>query len=260
MSYASFPDFERFLEGFGTNYYGTYKETAGSVVIDTTSWQSDIDFSYNNINTVLDSLGILPQVPVGTQVRTGSYHPSLIEWNALDVISTKLRARHIEEFNGKFPDWMNDFGSRCVAILEAIMSKKVAFSTDTTETGIGYPTKVTTNGYATFFSNWDWGFYEAADYPKMFHFRITSTNSGNGLGQSLFRISEDDGVSWGSIDYTVGSSWICIKDGLEIRWGAGSLTGTQNQFEYGDEWKLQCTPTNVRTSTFPSRYRTFRRG
>ncbi len=260
MAYANFTDCEKFLEGFGTNYFGTYNETLGSLQINTIGWQDAINSSFNNVNTILDSFQKIPIIPVGTQPRTGSYHSALVELNVCDMIFNKLKARHIQEFGGKLPDWMMYFGSRCSQIFDDIVNDKITFSTDTVRTGIGIPVKVTTNGFATFFSNWDFGFYSASDYPKTFRFKVTGTSDGNGLGQAKFRISEDDGISYQTNDNIVGSSWICIKNGLEIRWQAGTTTGTQVQFELNDEWKVDCTPTQIRTSSYKSTFSRFGRG
>lgn len=261
MSYAAFADFEKYVESYGTNYYGTFSELAGTITINTSKWQDDIDFSYNNINTILDSIGKIPLIPVGTQPRTGSYHPALIELNVCDAIYRKFNSRHIQEMNGKLPDWMTWFGTRCMQIFDDIETEKISFSTDTIRTGIGIPVKIRTSGYATLHNNWDFGFYSASDYPKTFHIKITGTIDGNGFGQTKFKWSEDSGVTFLAVtEQTVGSLWINIANGLQVRWQAGSAIGTNNQFEYNDEWKIECVPTQVRTSGFRSTFNRFGRG
>jgi len=160
MAYATFSDFEQFFEGFGTNYYGTFVQQAGTNAIDLTAWQSAIDSSYNRINTMLDSVDKVPVVPIGTNVKSGAYHPNLIEWNCCDVIFVKLRSRHAREFNNMLPDWMSSFGSRCMQILDSINCGNIALDTDTTSSGIGFPQRVVgINSKASFFTNWDSGFY-----------------------------------------------------------------------------------------------------
>lgn len=260
MSYASFRDFETYLEGFGTNYFGTINENTGVLSIDTSSWQDAINQSYNRINSILDSIERIPIVPVGTQPRTGSYHPYLIEWNVCDTIFMKLKSRHSPEMNNALPLWMQEFGTRAQIILDEIVSGKISFSTDTVRTGINIPQKVSVVGFGTLFDNWDFGFYNASDYPKMFHIKITGTVDGNNIGQAKFKYSEDDGVSYCETETLTGTSWIDIKDGLQIRWQPAVISGTQVQLNLNDEWKIECTPTQVRTSGFKSTFRTFGRG
>ncbi len=208
----------------------------------------------------MDAIGRIPIVPVGTNPKTGSYHPALIEWNCLDTIELKLKARHASEFRDKFPDWMDYYGSRRNAIFTDIVSGRIVLDTDTTTRGIGYPVPVTKLGFATLYTNWNFGFYRATDYPKIFHVRINGTADGNDIGEAEFEISEDDGYSYLATTCDTGTNWIDMENGLWIRWSPGTLTGTRRQLEYHDEWKITCIPSNIRTVGYQSTFKTFGRG
>jgi len=261
-SYATYSDLDRFLEGFATHYYGNRNNPPGTVVIDTTTLDGDLDASFNRINVLLDSIGRVPIVPVGTNVKTGYYHPHLIEWNAVDTIYNKLRSRHMTEFRDGIPDWMQNFATRANEIFNDIIAGKVVLDTDTTNRGIGYPVKVgTIVGVATFHSNWDSGFYTASDYPKIFRIKISGTTEGSAIGQAYFQISEDDGYSYDATESATGTTWISIKSGLNVRWEpAATLYGTQAQLSLGDTWQIRCVPMNVESINSMSRFKTFRRG
>lgn len=259
MAYGTYLNFEQYLEGFATSYYGSMNDVVGTISIDFASIETDLTTSYNKLNTQLDSVERIPLVPVGTNPRTGQYNPYLIEWNCCDVIFNKLRSRHTIEYQGKLPDWMLSFATRCDNIIEDIWKGKITLDTDTTNKGIGIAQKVTTLGYATMITNWDSGFYSGSDYEKTFHFKITGTTGGNGFEQAEFSISEDNGYSYSSNKYKVGTGWINIQSGLLIRW-IPPTSGTQTLFEYNDEWKVLCTPQNTRNITRRTISRRFGRG
>jgi len=273
MGYAGKGDFERFYEGFATYYYGNRDNSAGTLEISTSVLDGDIASSFDRINILLDSIGRVPIVPVGTNVRTGKHHPHLIEWNVVDTIFTKLRARHMSEFRDKLPDWMLSFATRADQIFDDIVCGRVVLDTDTTTRGIGYPVKIAGRSVADFHTNWDSGFYSAVDFPKVFRFRVSGTSEGNEIGQAKFVISEDDGYSYLTGEYETGTSWIHIKNGLSIRWkpaatlGIGTVVveGTPTyynelQIEFGDVWQVKCVPMTVSGINSRSTFKTFGRG
>jgi len=260
MSYVTLSDFERYFENFGTWYYGSRVLITGSIIIATSTWQNDIDASYNKINNILDSYTRIPIVPVGTNPSNGSYHPFLIEWNACDTIYTKLKARHSREFNNELPQWMMDFATRGKAIFDDIVSGKITLDTDTTNTGIGYPQRVTgTLSKAGFYSNWDSGWYRGSDYKKIYHFKITDIAVGTKVGQAKFQLSLDDGYSFEDTKNDTGTDWIDIEFGLKIRW-TFPVSVTETQLALNDEWKIECIPQDVRRSGFDTRFKQFARG
>lgn len=262
MSYAAFEHFETYFEQFGTGYYGSLLHgDSGSLIIATNQWQIDIDASFNKINILLDSIGRIPIVPIGTNVKTGSYHPHLIEWNTVDTIFTKLKSRHSVEYKGALPEWMMSFYSRGESIFQKIQDEEIVLDTDTTNTGIGYPIPITKVGMATFYSNWDSGFYYQSEFPKFYRFKITNVSEGSSSGQAYFKYSNDDGFTWQSTEILTDSGWIAIEGGLEIRWAnTGTLFGTQVQLALNDEYKVTCIPTNIKTANSKVHVRTFRRG
>ena len=258
MGYANRSDFERFVEGFGTLYYGTQSaDGEGIVEIDINKFQSDIDASYNNINIKLDGVDRIPITPIGTQ-SNGSFNQYLIDWNCYDTIYTKLRSRHLMQFGDNLPDWIRQFGTMSNAIEKMIREGDVVFETDTTNKGIGYPIRVTGSSIAKFYSNWDTGFYQASDYPKEYHFKIYGTLNGTNPGQAIFRYSKDGGVSYLSNDITTGTDWIAIDKGLEVRWGV--IVGTSAQLAINDEWSITCIPVNTISTGMSSNFKTFKRG
>ena len=258
MAYATFADFERYLEKFGTRYYGVFDEPTGVVVIGTTAWQADVDAAFDRVNNMLDSISRIPIIPVGTSVRTGNYNPYLVEWNTVDAIYHKLVARHVTEFglNG-LPQWIQDFGSRSIQIYDNLLNEKIILDTDTSFRGIGYPIRGSVAGNGTFFSNWDSGYYRASDFPKTYRFKISATTEGNAIGQAKYQTSEDDGYSWLPDETPTGTSWIDVADGLTIRW---QPYGTGNQCNLGDWWKITCKPVSIRATGQPSKVKTFPRG
>lgn len=261
MSYASVEHLSRFLEDFGTLYYGTRQGT--SLVFGTTevaNITADLEYSASKIDGYLMAFGRVPGVPIGTNPKNGSYSPFLIEWNAYDTIFQKLKSRHTLEFKGGYPDWILSFGSRAEKIMNSLACGEITLDIETSYTGIGYPSKVAQSGFATFYSNWNSGFYSKSDYPTTFRIKITGTSDGNEIGQTRFTVSSDDGYSWDSVDNVTGTGWIDISAGLAVRWSPGTLTGTQRQIEYGDEWKISCTPVNMRTVTGGAQFKEFGRG
>jgi|SRR5882672_6487834 len=256
MSYAAISDTERFFEQFATSYYGSRIQPVGTLYIDITSLQSDLESSYTRMNTYLDAINRIPIVPIGTNIKTGSYHPLLIEWNCCDTIYYKLKARHSQENAGKLPDWMEGFYRRGTQIFQDIANGYITLDTDTTNRGIGYPTIVARTGMATLYSNWDSGFYSGSDFAKQFRIKISDTSAGSNIGQAQFQYSEDDGVSYLAPNYFTGTVWCVIHSGLQIRWAAG--LGTIAQLVVGDTWRIECIPVNmyhiqgnqVRSSTF----------
>lgn len=262
MPYGTYLHFDQYLEGFATAYYGTKNELVGTVTIDFTSMELDLSMSYNKLNSQLEGITRIPIIPIGTNSRNGSYNPYLIEWNICDTIFNKLRSRHFTEYQGKLPEWMLDFGKRCDDILDEIYSGKIVLETDTTNKGIGISQKVRTLGFATMFSNWDSGYYSGSDFEKTFHIKITGTTAGTGFDQAEFSVSDNDGYSYSTDKTKVSAGWVSIQSGFCVRWSppTGTLTGTQNLFEYNDEWKVVCTPQNTRAISRKSISRRFGRG
>lgn len=252
--YATFADCQRYLEDFGTNYYGSSIGSMGSIYIDTTSWNADLLSSYDKINTLLSGITRIPIVPVGTQPKTGSHHPYLVEWHAVDTIYTKLKSRHSQEFQNKLPEWITDFYARGTAIYDAIAQGHVIFDTDTTTRGIGYPVKVAvaTSSTATLFSNWDSGFYDASDFVKTYQIKISGTTDGNTIGSSTFQVSDNNGYTWNTEQIPTSLDWTEIAHGFSVRWGANGTNGTH---QYGDTWSITCTPTNTRNTGKGAKYR-----
>jgi hypothetical protein len=259
MSYAAFEHLEKFFESFATLYYDT-SGGVGSVVIGTTALQADLNFSADMLDQRLDAITRIPTIPLGTSSRTGSYNPFVVEWNACDTIFRKLKSRHALEFRGQYPDWILAFGSRCDWILSSILSGNIVLDTDTTNKGIGIPAKIAQTGWATFYSNWNDGFYRGSDFPKTYRIKVTGTLNGNEIGQARYSISSDGGYSWWSSDALTGTTWCDIEDGLEVRWEPGTLTGTRKQIEYGDEWSILCTPASVSSIAAGVRFRSFKVG
>lgn len=258
MPYATPEHFERFFEGFGTAYYGTQSQNGtGTLEINLPQFQADIASSYANINIKLDGISRIPVVPVGTQ-SNGSFNQYLIDWNVYDVIYTKLRARHLFQFGDNLPEWIRDFGTRSDGIEKMIRDGAVTFEADTTTKGIGYPIRVYGTSIAKFYSNWDTGYYDASDYPKQYHFKITGTTDGTNPGFAKFQYSKDSGNSYLTTELTTGTDWQSIEHGLEIRWAL--TAGTLPQLQINDEWKVTCTPVNIRSISGDSQYKTFGRG
>lgn len=259
MSYAVISDLNRYLENFGTSYYGSRNGPLGTISINGSLIQEDLDSSFAKINSMLDSLDRIPLIPLGTSIKTGLYNPFIIEWNCCDVIYTKLKSRHYAEYQGNLPSWMVEFGSRGLNIFTDIMNNKIILDIETTNKGIGYPEIVAHTGVAQFFSNWDSGYYTASDYKKTFHFKITSVSEGSSFGQAKFKTSFDDGFTYNSDEVYVGTEWINVSNGLSIRWSPVS-SGTNAQFATNDEWKVQCIPMNVVSAGYPSRFKQFKVG
>ena len=260
MAYASIGHLNRYFENFGTLYYGDRDNNVGTMEIATADITADLEASFNRLNTMLDSIQRIPIVPVGTNVKTGSYNPFLIEWNCCDTIYEKLKARHIVETQGRLPEWMTYFGSRCNDIFNGIVNEKIPLDTDTTNRGIGYPITITKTGYAALFSNWDSGFYSRSDFPREYRVKIVGTTDGNGIGQAIFQVSEDGSFSFLTGTYTSGTQWLDLNHGLRVRFEHGSVTGSLSQLERLDEWKITCTPINVRNVGYSSSFKEFGRG
>ena len=258
MSYATYLDLDRYLEGFATSYYGTLSQVAGTITIDFNTMQNDIDASYNKINSMLSSIQRIPIVPIGTNPKTGSYHPYLIEWNTMDSIYVKLRSRHAIEYGGALPQWMNDFGTRSMRIFDQIANGEIILDTDTSFHGIGYPIKLAGSGIATMYSNWDSGHYTSSDFQRTFRFKIVSTTNGSQIGQAEFKVSQDDGYSYLTDTWVTATNWCDIQSGLNIRWSPG--LGTTDQLVIGDIWKVVCTPINILSVGRDTVFKTFGRG
>lgn len=259
-SYATFADCERYLESFGTNYYGT--SINGTISIDTTSWANDLEAAYDSINVQLSTIERVPIIPVGTSVSTGRFHPHLIEWNAVLAIYRKVYSRHAYEFRGNVPEWVSIFGSRAAQVFEDIAYGKVSLFTDVTWKGIGYPVPVTRVGRGTFYSNWNTGFYQYSANSKTYRFRVIGTTNGNLPGQAEFVVSHDDGYSWETGTRTTGTAWIDIEYGLAVRWeNTGTLYGgTQYQINRLDEYQITCVPPSMNAPRSRVEAKTFRRG
>jgi len=260
MSYGAIIDFDRYFEGFATLYYGNNENLAGTVVIDTAKITDDLLTSFNKMNIMISSVGRIPLVPIGTNPKTGSYNPFLIEWNCSDTIFTKLKARHSIEYNGALPEWMMSFATRCNNILNDIQFNRIVLDTDRSRRGIGYPVPITKTGFATFYTNWDSGYYTRSDFPRSYRVKITGTSVGNSIGQAVYKISEDDGYSFDANEIVTGTQWNVFGYGLWWRWEAGTLTGTQKQLELNDEYQISCIPENIRSINSQASFRRFGRG
>jgi hypothetical protein len=259
MAYCEQNDFDTFFENFGIGYYGTQYYDSPNVSIATTIWQNDINASYNRLNVLLDAVDRIPIVPIGTSVKTGSYNPALVEMNVCDVIFTKLRARHMTEYQGNLPTWMRYFGSRVAEIYQSIVEGHIPLDLDTTNKGIGYPVIIAKSGKANFYTNWNSGFYSQSEFPKTYRFKIVG-DTGT-IGVDKFQISYDDGYTWEASTITTDSGWIDIEYGLKIRWEVyGTLTGTQTQLCLNDEYQVACIPTNVKSIHAGAQVKEFRRG
>lgn len=264
MSYASIPELNRYLEDFATNYYGSLSGTANMgtfVGIATNVLQDDLDASYNKINTYLNSVGHIPLVPIGTSIKTGSYHPYLIEWNCVDTIYTKLTSRHAEEYRDGYPIWMMSFYGRGTSIFQSIVDRKITLDTDTPNRGIGIAQIVSKTGYGSLYTNWDSGYYTRSDFARTYRVKIVGTTDGNEIGQAKYIVSDDDGYSFWSGTFLTGTQWDCsLSSGIEIRFAPGTKTGTKNQLEIGDQWKFDCIPVNTFNSGGEAKFTQFRRG
>jgi len=253
-SYCSGEHFERFVEGFATLYYGSQEGGTGAIQIATTQLLSDISSSYNKINNVLDGFDRVQVVPIGTE-SNGSYNQALIDWNALDVIYTKLVSRHWIQFQGNLPDWIAEFGSQAKRIEEQVREGYITFETDTTRKGIGYPIKLSGTPASRFFSNWDIGYYTGSDYEKEFHFKIIDTSEGTTPNTAKFVVSDNGGYSWWSGTFVAGTAWTSIVNGLAVRWEYA--VGTLPMLTVGDSWRITCVPTNKLSQGQSSSYKTF---
>lgn len=252
MAYATYSDLNRYFEEFVERYYGTRNSKTDTIDIDYERLQTDIELSFQKINSLLEGIERIPVVPIGTNPFTGSYNPFLIEWNACDLIYNKLKSRHAIEYANELPEWITRYGSRCVEIYENILNERILFHTDTTNRGIGYPLKINQSGYAMFMSNWETGYYTGYQHTVNYRFRIVEV--GTTINDVYFVISKDDGYSFSDERIQVATEWIDIEDGLRVRW---QLYGTGTQFVVGDEWKVVCIPTNYRQYGGKSRYKQF---
>lgn len=260
MGYAQIVDLNRYFENFATMYYGV--EVGRSVGIDvsgTSEIMTDLGHSYDKINSMLESVGRVPIVPIGT-MKNGKHHPHLVEWNCSDMIYTKLKSRHSYEFNGELPGWMTQFATRCKEIFGDIASERITFDFDNTKSGIGYPTEVIRVGRAQLVTNWDSGFYFGSDYQRNFRIKIDGTGASNSISDSTFKVSNDDGYSWTTLAEKTGTDWVGIQTGFSVRWAYGSTSGSQVQLNIGDEWRITCTPASINKVSSNARFKTFSRG
>ena len=260
MPYASIGHLNRYFENFATLYYGSQDNIPGTMTIGTAEIIADLTASFDRMNVMLDSIHRIPIIPIGTNVKSGSYNTFLIEWNCCDAIFEKLKARHIVEFQGRLPEWMMYFGTRCNEVFNSIVNGKIPLDTDTTNRGIGYPIAVTKTGYAAFYTNWDSGFYQRSDFSREYRVKVVGTANGNGIGQAIFQLSEDGGFNYFDGTYTTGTVWVDLGYGLAVRWEHGTVTGSLGQVERNDEWKITCIPVNIKNVGYSSSYKTFGRG
>lgn len=254
--YCTYSDFERFSEGFGTQYYGTKNEVTGTVTIATTTWDIDIESAYLKINAYLDAIPHIPIVPVGTNTA-GSYNPLLVEWNAKEVIYQRLKARHLLEYGGGLPGAILDFGSRCSEILTDIADGKVKMDTDVPTQGIGYPVRQAGTSGNVFYTNWDTGHYDGAEYSKTYQVWVNDVTAGSTVGLSKFVVSCNGGYSWDVGTFTTGTAWVDIEDGIAVRW---SQTLGTSHFVGADKWNFTCIPMNIPTKNRGAKFTRFGRG
>jgi len=69
--------------------------------------------------------------------------------------------------------------------------------------------------------------------------------------------SIDDGYSYIAATYATGTIWADLGYGVNVRWSPGTLTGTQVQLDYGDTWKFDVIPQNVRKQNGAITYRRY---
>lgn len=258
-TYCSSTDLELLLDGFVNKYYGTYIDDGSDLTL-STMYYEDHNRSYVETNELLGGIPHVKTLPFATQ-SDGNYpiHVRMLQANLM--IFNRLRARHYGEFTDEFPSWINAFKNRADGILANIRSQNVVFDQDITvgESGIGVGTWTGTRaGAANLYTNWEIGKYLADDYPKTYVVIIDGTTEGNTIGDSTFKWSNDNGVSWIAATQSTATTWVDLEDGVYVRWepiGTGTL-----QCSYGDTFAFRCVPYNVTPKSGGIRQVRFMRG
>lgn len=256
-TYIQQTDLDSVLEGFVSKYYGSYIDDGEDITIGS-QFYIDMDNSFQQTNEWLSGIHHIKNVPIGTQ-NGGNFpfHVRMLQANLM--VYHRLLGKHYGEFSEGIPGWITTYLRRATETLSDIRGQNVVFIDDVTqgESGIGVGSFVTHTGAAQWFSNWETGFYRAADYPKVFVIQIDGTGGGGQIGSSTFKWSKDGGVSFEMATQTTSTYWTSIDSGLCVRW---QPIGTGQQLFIGDRFDIPCIPTNVPVKSGGIRHITFMRG
>lgn len=262
LAYCALSDLGKHFDEFLDSYYGT--EAAGS-----TAAIADLNRHYRIINDFLDSLGRFKRIPIGTQAD-GSYPQSLIDLNAVSLISEKLLAVHAGELATEIPAWILQYITTRKEIRDMIAEGEIIFEEEISvgELGVGAPLVVSkgTDSKGDVDSNWDgysgqvawheqtelrpafrqiWGVtkgYQGEDFPRWYHIKIDGTSSGNEIEEASFKWSMDGGISWEETGITTDDDWIYLDWGVFVRFTFSAGTSHLNM---NDEWKFYCVPQRI---------------
>ena len=238
-SYAEPYDLNFFFENFVEDFYeaGTFG---------TQQCHDELSRVFKRINDILHGFDHIATLPVPRQTN-GSYPESLIEWQSRWLIYQRLVGRYGNTWGDQTPRWVEEFKTISDAIRDEIEMGNIIFSDQlaTGQYGLTPPSTATQRGMAVFHNSYNMEPfpYLGADYTRSYRIVIDGTSAGNGVGQSTFKWSNDNGVSFSELRVSTGTSWTELEDNVNIRWEAArSLTGTQKQIEYGDEWYFNAIP------------------
>lgn len=257
-TYISIPDLDSVLDGFVAKYYGTFLDGGEDLTIGS-QFYVDSNLSFTQANEWLAGIAHIKQLPMGTQPNSGNYPFSVRMLQANLMVYTRLKSRHYGEFNDGVPGWITIFKTRAQDIYSDIKGQNVVFDEDVTqgEQGIGMGSFTSKTGLANWFTNWETGVYTGDDFPRTFVFKIDGTTVGNGIGESTFKWSNDNGVTWSSETQDTDTDWIPIQSGLFVRF---EQVGTGSQLGYGDTFIVKCVPLNIPVKSGNVRYITWKRG
>lgn len=256
-TYTSTQDLDTLLEGFVSRYYGSYIDGSEDITIGT-QYSVDLANSFQQTNEWLSGVNHIKVIPIATQ-SDGNYPFNVRMLQGNLMIYHRLLGAHYGEFSEGIPGWVRVYLSRANDIYTDIKSQRVVFTDDITqgESGIGQGTFVSRTGVANLYTNWETGFYRAADFAKTYSIQIDGTTDGNNIGQSTFKWSKDGGISFVGTNVDTGTTWIELEAGLSVRW---EPIGTGVQTSLGDRFDVRCIPANVGVKAGGVRNVTFGRG
>lgn len=250
--YCTLTDLSQYGLGGATNYYDTDDDGNGF-----------IQQAWNFINSRLQAL--LPDVAVPVATNSAGVHEEfLIACNAYYTNFYLAQRRHRGEYN-ELPDWIQEFRIAGEGLLDAIGSRNLVFEeqTNRVESGIGPAVAGTNNQGAAVFHSDRYGYvdvYRGADYEKAYVVKIDSEGSDRDIGDSTFKWSPDNGVTWSHTGIACGIDWIALEDGVHIRFER--VGGKTDQVYADDLWYFNCVPLRkaVAGQPFAARSPRMRRG
>lgn len=196
---------------------------------------SFVQTRYDILNVTLRTIDSINDIPV--MPTNGTYDITLQLLEIYSVIYNKIWMENIGNYSEE-PYWIKRYNELYMSLLNNLASGKIFLIDDVSYSDVGFDKALPDSsniGSAIFHNNWQDGVF-LGQYPFKYKVMITE---GSTYNTAKFNVSYNNGIDNTIINASVGTSFISIGYGCNIRW---ELKGTTGQFAVNDNWTFDAVP------------------